>query len=218
MITHIRRSLGGGAAAVTAAGLAILVTAAATTTPAYGGMHAPAACVLSEGGPAGSDSPGTVTPINTATNTPGKAITVTTSPMSSMPAEIAFTPNGNTAYVVVSAVVGAGSLGVVPIKTATNKPGKAIYVGLFPGPIVITPNGKTVYAASQSGLTPIRTATNKPGKAIKGVTGPIAITRDGRTIYAASGASTVTPVSTATDKPGKAIKVGLNPLAVVITP
>ena len=73
-------------------------------------------------------------PISTATNKPGKAITVTVNPMSSIPSEIAITPNGKTAYVVVEGVVGAGSLGLVPIQTATNKPGKAIYVGLFPGP------------------------------------------------------------------------------------
>jgi DNA-binding beta-propeller fold protein YncE len=157
-----------------------------------------------------------VTPISTATSTPGKPITVS-NPASSPPGQIAITPNGKTAYVVITAIVGAGSIGVVPIQTATNTAGKPIPVGFFPFRIAITPDGKTAYATSFSGLTPINTATNTPGKPIKGLGGPIAITPDGTTVYAGSSDHTVTPVSTATNTPGKAITVGSYPVAIAIT-
>ena len=73
-------------------------------------------------------SPGTVTPISTATNTAGKPIHVGAS------VEIAITPDGKTLY-------GAALHKVVPISTATNTPGKPIrHVGPgYPGEIVITP-------------------------------------------------------------------------------
>lgn len=158
-----------------------------------------------------------MTPINTTTGKPGKPITVS-NPAASPPGQIAITPNGKTAYVVITAMVGAGSVGVVPIQTATNKPGKPIPVGFFPRAIAITSNGKTAYATSDSGLTPIRTATKTPGKTIKGLSGPIAITPDGSTVYVGSSSHTVTPVSTATNKPGKAITVGSHPVAIAITP
>ena len=63
---------------------------------------------------------------------------------------------------------------VAPIQTATNTVGKHIEVPKWPGAIALTPNGKTLYAASNPSntVTPIRTATNKPGKAIKVGKGP----------------------------------------------
>ena len=72
---------------------------------------------------------GTVTPIRTATNTAGKAITVGT-----CPADIAITPDGKTAY-----VLNFGSGTVTPIDTASNTAGKPITVGRGPGAIAITP-------------------------------------------------------------------------------
>ena len=61
-------------------------------------------------------------------------------------------------------------VGVTPINTATNTPGKPITVGAQPWQIAITPNGKTVYVASatmHTGMvTPINTATNTAGKPI----------------------------------------------------
>jgi len=117
---------------------------------------------------------------------------------------------------------------VVPINTATNKPGQPIKVGRVPGAIAITPNGKTAYVVNQgdSGysdgtVTPITTATNKPGPPIRvGVfPGAIAITPNGKTAYVTNLISdTVTPFSTATNRPGKQIQVGVRPQAVAVTP
>jgi DNA-binding beta-propeller fold protein YncE len=76
-----------------------------------------------------NESPGTVTPITTATNTAGPAIRVGTGPK-----VIAITPDGKTAYV---AQYLAGT--VTPITTATNIPGPPIRVGGSPRAIAITP-------------------------------------------------------------------------------
>ena len=72
---------------------------------------------------------GTVTPIRTATNTPGPPITV-----GRFPRVIAITPDGRTAY-----VANQDSGAVTPICTATNTPGKPITVGSDPVAIAITP-------------------------------------------------------------------------------
>ena len=68
-----------------------------------------------------------VTPINTATNRPGKAIKVGGSA-----SLIAITPNGTTAYFVVG-----NSL--VPINSAHNQVGRAIKAGTQPVAIAFTP-------------------------------------------------------------------------------
>jgi DNA-binding beta-propeller fold protein YncE len=117
----------------------------------------------------------TVTPINTATNKPGKPIHVGFSP-DAFHGQIVITPDGKTAYVTTTTVNGCGpqaqqcTYTVTPISTATNMPGKPIHVGsgpaYFTGGIVITPDGKTAYIATGSGVTPISTATGTPGKPI----------------------------------------------------
>ena len=125
-----------------------------------------------------------MTPITTATNTPGKPIKVGGQPYSA----IAITPDGKTVY-----VANTGTNTVTPISTATNTPGKPIKVGVnrkvtppgghsfFESPepwaIAITPDGKTAYAISfyPCTATPISTATNKAGKPVKVGRGPEAI-------------------------------------------
>jgi YVTN family beta-propeller protein len=156
---------------------------------------------------------GTVTPIDTATNTAGPPITV-----GSYPYNIAITPDGKTAYV---GNVGSGT--VTPIATATNTAGPAITVGASPQNIGITPDGKTVYVVNEvSGTeTPIATAAATAGSPITVGASPytIAITPDGKTAYVADyGSGTVTPIATATDTPGPPITVGTNPFTVAITP
>ena len=176
-------------------------------------------------------SHGTVTPVNTATNTPGTPIHVGAVSISGGGAgegagQIVITPGGKTAYATTGPTV-------TPISTATNTPGKRVTVatGGFGnlGQIVITPDGKTVYVTTGSSVTPISTATATPGKPIHvGVPGlgakslfrlsvpagslsrflgRIVITPDGKTAYVSTGSS-VTPISTATGTPGKPIHVG----------
>jgi DNA-binding beta-propeller fold protein YncE len=132
--------------------------------------------------------PYTVTPISTATGTPGKPIHVGfSSAYFFFSGQIAITPDGKTAYVASQngcRIFEPCTYTVTPISTATNTPGKPIPVGgfgpyWFGGQIVITPDGKTAYVNTGSGVTPISTATNTPGNPIHvpgGATGGIAIT------------------------------------------
>jgi hyaluronoglucosaminidase len=165
-----------------------------------------------------------VTPINTATNKAGKPIHVR-----GVPAWIAITPDGNTAYAVTAAGRNPSpiTVWVTPITTATNTPGQPIPLGATnlsatggSGQIAIAPNGKTAYVATVAGVTPINTATNTAGQPIHiaNLT-QIAITPDGKTLYAATAADRIIPINTATGTPGQPIPVisRFNP-AIAITP
>ena len=110
----------------------------------------------------------TVTPIATATNTPGAPIEVGSGPWA-----FAITPDGKTAY-----VINFYSHSVTPIATATNTPGPPIPIGQGPRAIVITPDGKTAYVVvwgEPGTVTPIATATNTAGTPIEVGDGPYAI-------------------------------------------
>ena len=186
---------------------------------------------------------GTVTPIDTATNTPGPPI-----PIGRGPGLIAITPDGKTAYVTSDESI------VVPIDTATGTPGAPIRVGVNrpglhdqPDGIAITPDGKTVYVANigSGTVTPIDTATNTPGEPVEVGVRPraIVITPDGKTAYVVNQSrpqpppwhsyeaekrglpqpapdprGTATPIDTATNVPGKPIDVGSEPFAITVTP
>jgi len=108
-----------------------------------------------------------VIPFRTATNRAGKMIKV-----DGFVYAIAVTPDGNTAYVASEprqkpAATCTGQTGVVtPISTATNLLRRPIRVACDPYAIVVTPDGKTVWAGSQHWVTPISTATDRAGKPI----------------------------------------------------
>ena len=196
--------LGVNAIAVTPNGKTVYVSSGARIT---NGM------VCGSGGP--QTGANTVTPINTATNEPGRPINVGQSP-----GAIAITPDGKTAYVL-------SQRGVVPVSTATDKPGKPINAGKDLTGIAITPDGKTAYVVStlSAAVTPIRIATDTALKAIKigippsGYEFPdqIAITPDSGTAYVSTTAGVV-PIRTATNTVLKLIKVGNGPGAIAITP
>jgi YVTN family beta-propeller protein len=170
---------------------------------------------------------GTVTPISTATNTAGKPIETGANPFA---VAMAVTPNGKTVYVVNNQPYGT----VTPINTATSTAGANIKVGVTPGPIAISPDGKTAYVLNlaegepgKGSVTPISTATDTAGKpiAIKGATFPddldlLVIGPCGKTIYAV-GNTTLTPIDTTTNTALPAIDVtprgGFN-MAGAITP
>ena len=177
---------------------------------------------------ANEEPDGTVTPINTTTNTAGKNIKTGSEPLA-----IAITPNGKTAYVLNlgQGVPGKGS--VTPINTATNTAGKNIPLkdAAFPDAtnlMVMTPNGKTLYAADNTTLTPVDTATNTTLPAIRvaprhGSDFGAAITPDGSTVYVegAFDKSTrgfIVPVCTTTGAVGKAIVFRGFPSRMAITP
>jgi YVTN family beta-propeller protein len=175
-----------------------------------------------------NEEPGTVTPVSTATNTAGKNIKSGLDPLA-----IVITPDGKTAYVLnlAQGVPGKGS--VTPISTTTNTAGKPIPLkhAAFPlalNLMVISPDGKTLYAAGNTTLTPVDTATNTALPAIQvaprhGIDEAVAITPDGRTVYVAgqfggSSRGFIVPVAAATGAVGKAIVVRGLPFTMAITP
>jgi hypothetical protein len=129
----------------------------------------------------------TLTPINT-----GVAVT-----------GMIFTPDSRKLY------VNSWNGEVVPISTRTSTMGMPIMLptyelGIASG-LAITPNGRTLYAASGTTLTPISTATDKAGQPItfaEQIMG-VAISKDGRIAYVANlgeyaGPGTLYPVRLAT--------------------
>lgn len=109
------------------------------------------------------DFRGTVTPIDTATHTPGEPIDVGREPLA-----IAITPDGRTVYAANTYDASTSPCTVTPIATATNTPGLPIQVGSGPWAFAITPDSKTAYVINLHGdtVTPIATATNTPGPPI----------------------------------------------------
>jgi len=105
-----------------------------------------------------------VIPVSMATGMAGKPIKI-----NGFVYAMAFSPNGNTAYVASEprqkpSVTCTGQTGVVtPISTATNRPRRPIRVACDPYAIAVTPDGKTVWVGSRDWVTPISTATDKPG-------------------------------------------------------
>src|SRR4029077_7776225 len=155
---------------------------------------------------------GTVTPILTATGTALKPIRIGKE-HGQISSAIVFRPDGKTAYVLSSTVLGGGSGAVTPIRTATNTALKPIAVGQDPRAMAITPDGTTIYVTNyQSGtVTPIRTATDTALAPIRVSGNPwaIAITPDGKTAYVADTHSgMVTPIRIATNATLTPIRVG----------
>jgi DNA-binding beta-propeller fold protein YncE len=236
---RIRRAAGGTAVVVAMAAVIPAVTGVLGNTAA--GPHRGAARKVplrAEAAPKGTayvinSGGGTVTPVNLATNTPGKPITV-----SGEPVAMAIALDGKTAYM----INGFPSRTVTPIDLATNTPGKPITLSGEPVAMAIAPDGKTYVAISRGTVTsgggfrsvydfmPIDLATNRLGKPVKlsGEPGAIAIAPDGKTAYVAIYSSgTVTPIDLMTNTAGKPIKISGKPkamefygqpMAIAITP
>jgi len=113
-----------------------------------------------------------VTPIRLATGTIEAAVNVLDDFR-----VFAFTPDSKTVY-----FPDWNRNRVMVLNVATDTQRHPIPVGTNPGPIAITPDGKTVYVGNTAGstvsagtVTPINTATNSPGTAIKVGIYPVAI-------------------------------------------
>jgi DNA-binding beta-propeller fold protein YncE len=166
-----------------------------------------------------------VTPVNTATNTPGKPIYL---PGLGGDGSIAITPDGRTAYVTTGY-----PRAVIPISTATDRAGKPIKIrdnNSSSFQIVITPDGRTAYVVMGPHMViPISTTTNHAGQPIQLGTAcqarllaiselRMAIAPGGKTLYVACEGAVV-PVSTATNQPGRPVRLPLGyPFAIVIKP
>jgi DNA-binding beta-propeller fold protein YncE len=116
---------------------------------------------------------------------------------------------------------------VVPIATATDRPGRPIAVGTAPQAIAITPNGKRAYVlngidaattpeTTPATVTPIDLATGTALRPIKVGILPISMTMspNGKLLYVVDSSpsnprvpSAITPVDTTTDTSAPAIKL-----------
>jgi DNA-binding beta-propeller fold protein YncE len=102
-------------------------------------------------------------------------------------------------------VTGQTALSVVSLAT-----GKAVRLKPIhdDATAVVSPDGRTAYAATGDSIVPIDVATNAVGKPIRvpAGAGSVAITPDGRTLYAA-GDGGITPVSLRTCTTGRVITI-----------
>jgi DNA-binding beta-propeller fold protein YncE len=160
-----------------------------------------------------------LTPIATATNTPGKTIKVEP-PGPGGQQMMAITPNGKTLYVIAyphQTKTAIGPAYMIPISTATNTPGKPIRIGMYgPESLVMSPDGKTAYVvgfapvAPLTDVIPIATATSTLGRTsgTDQLFLALAITPDGKTLYLSTDNLTgLIPYATATSTLGKLIKI-----------
>ena len=155
----------------------------------------------------GAAAPVTLTAIRTATNKPGRVITVC-APGNT----IAITPDSRTVYVSCS---GTGQVG--PVRAGADTAAKPIRVP-SPGALAMAAGGQTVYVANPGGdtVTPISTATEEPGQPI--IVGPspdaMAVAPDGGTVLVLTSTG-ITPVNAATNRAGKPVAIqGAHALAV----
>jgi DNA-binding beta-propeller fold protein YncE len=227
---RLRRRRRAHRAAAGAAAVAVVSAAALAVTGAVGNPEAtdakgpPTVYVLG-----GGQSIGTLTPISTLTNRPGKpAVVRTGNEVGSLGTQLAITPGGKTIWVT------DGGDTVTPVSTATGRAGEPIRVvdkyDEGADQVLATPDGKTVYVLDSSDtVTPISTATHRAGRPVElgqgaGGGAEMAITPDGKTLYVAlfypsgTGPSYVIPIATATNRPGKRIRVATAASALVVTP
>ncbi len=160
-------------------------------------------------------SDGTVTPISTATNTPGSSFSA-----GAGPAAIAITPDGTTAY-----VADASDATLEAIDLSTHTVTHTITVGSDPVAIAITPNGTTAYVAEAAGsVQTIDLATSTVTNTINVGSNPdaIAITPDGKTVYVTCGLGSfdVVGISTASNTVASTLSTSdyWVPVGIAITP
>jgi hypothetical protein len=125
--------------------LAVVIVAVAACRSGQSPSSAPVEIASARTGPVAyvtNMNSGTVTPIATLSNRPGRPIKV-----GSLPDGIVITPSGKWAY-----VYNLGANTVTPISMHTNRPGKPIKVGIARGHIAVVPSAK--FARPKSTVPP----------------------------------------------------------------
>lgn len=122
---------------------------------------------------------------------------------------VVLSPDSTTAYIATS----LGPDTVIPIRLRTGRLGRRIRVRRDPEAMAITPDGRTLYVASDAAgtVTPIRTATWTALRPIRAgqQPGAIAVTPDGTTAYVKSETTgLVTPIRTATSTALRPVRTG----------
>ena len=155
---------------------------------------------------------GTVSVINTATNTVTKTLTVGANPYA-----VTLTPNGAFAY-----ITNGNSGSVSIINTSSNTVTGTIGVGTNPYGIATSPDGTKVYVTNNGSNTVsvINTATNTVIATVAVGTHPrrINITPDGTRLYVSNNVSnTVSVINTADNTVVATVAVGISPLSIAVS-
>jgi YVTN family beta-propeller protein len=164
---------------------------------------------------------GSVTLIDTQTNTRGATV-----PVGKLPSEISLSPDGKTAYLLntVSSTVSLVSRASGVLTSRTIKAGR------YPIGIAMTPSGNRVFIARHQNfglgsVLPVRAATGIPGQAVSPprqqgyIAGAVAATPDGREVYAEEDGLLspwvgLLPIRTTGDRVGTPIKFGRQPYGI----
>jgi YVTN family beta-propeller protein len=158
-----------------------------------------------------TNSDGTVSVIDTTSNTVAATIAVGNEPFG-----VAVTPDGSTVY-----VTNLLSNTVSVIDAASNTVTATIGVGSGPLGVAVTPDGSTVYVTnSLSNTVSVIDAASNTVTATIGVgrTG-VAVTPDGSKVYVTNAAeATVSAIDTATHTVIATISVASDPIGVAVTP
>jgi YVTN family beta-propeller protein len=156
---------------------------------------------------------GTVSVIDTATNTVTATVFVGT-----FPNGVAVTPDG--AHVYVANIFGNS---VSVIDTASNTVTATVLVGPHPFGVAVSPDGAHVYVGNQGDgtVSVITTASNTVTATVHVGVGPtgLAVTPDGARVYVANeGSGTVSVIETAGNTVFATVTVGGGPVGVAVTP
>jgi RHS repeat-associated protein len=156
---------------------------------------------------------GTVSVINTSSNTVSSTITVGTSPSS-----MTLSPDGSLLYV---ANNGSGNVSV--ISTASNTVIHTITVGTNPQAVAFNPTGAVAFVTNSgsASVSVINTLTSSVSTTVSVGTTPyaLAVTPDGTEVYVLNkGAGTVSVINTIDNTVLSTVTVGTTPFALAITP
>lgn len=164
---------------------------------------------------------GSVTLIDTQTNTRGATV-----PVGKLPTEIALTPDGKTAYLLnsVSNTVSMVSRASGVLTTRTIKAGR------YPIGLAMTPSGNRVFITRQQNygpgsVLPVKAATGVPGTAVAPprqqgyILDAVAVSPDGRKVFAEERALSgswegLLPIRTTGDRVGAPIKFAQQPYGI----
>lgn len=114
---------------------------------------------------------------------------------------LAMSPGGRTLYAGSYRFYSNGTGMLVPVDLATGKTGRQIAIGAVPQGLVITPNGRMLYAMLDDGLiTPVDLVAGRAMKPIhvKGGAQSMAVSPDGRTLYVGTNGESLVAIDIAT--------------------
>jgi len=141
---------------------------------------------------------------------------------------LAMSPAGRTLYAEAYGSDGTGEL--VQVDLASGKAGRPIAIGAVPQGLLITPDGRMLYAIMDSGLiNPVDLAVDRVMRPIHVKSGAqsMGVSPDGRTLYVVTTDESLVAIDIATGnqgapiplpRPANSAALGASPLGIVVTP